>query len=66
MPLLCTETALSADLDAYINMHHTENQSKDSIYSSELYICKHGNQYRFTNINSGINKGKSDFNNLNF
>ena len=41
-PLLCTETALSADLDAYINMDHTENQSKDSICSSELHICKYG------------------------
>ena len=29
-------------LDEYINMHHTENQSKDSICSSELHVCKYG------------------------
>lgn len=65
-PLLCTETALSADLDACIKMYHTEYQCKDYFYSSELHICKYENKYRFMNINSGINKGKSDFNNLNF
>lgn len=37
------KTALSADLDEYIKMYHTENQSKDSIYSSELHVCKYGN-----------------------